>query len=324
MDYDCDQLISCDKCGITVHQTCYGVHEKVSNDEVWLCNVCRAQGTENAECCLCPIAEGARKPTTIPGLWCHVACMQWIPEVTLDCFFDECNQVSCVQVTVTNPMKMEPVSRIECIQKERWELNCHFCKQKMGAKIQCTACYTSYHPLCARIAGMHMEMKDGPQGPAGPLDLITYCPRHAAPHPELSGIKLAFDHEEDTPGMLFNRQPYPEARAVGVSVPQAGCARAQVSFDVSLSLPNGVVQPIGEWERKSHGSGSGYGSVKAFWIPLRPKMDDFGNYVHPDGTPIDPQIIPRFRKRRTKGPYRRSRNKLMKLDENDTDALLPV
>ena len=83
VDYDCDQLISCDKCGITVHQTCYGVHEKVSNDEIWLCNVCRAQGTENAECCLCPIAEGARKPTTIPGLWCHVACMQWIPEVTL-------------------------------------------------------------------------------------------------------------------------------------------------------------------------------------------------------------------------------------------------
>ena len=53
-------------------------------------------------------------------------------------------------------------------------------------------------------------------------------------------------------------------------------------------------------------------------------MDDFGNYVHPDGTPIDPQIIPRFRKRRTKGPYRRSRNKLMKLDENDNDALIPV
>ena len=80
-----------------------------------------------------------------------------------------------------------------------------------------------------------MEMKDGPQGPAGPLDLITYCPRHATSHPELSGIKLAYDHEEDTPEMLFNRQPYPEARAVGVAVPQAGCARAQV-FSIHHSM----------------------------------------------------------------------------------------
>ena len=129
---------------------------------------------------------------------------------------------------MVNPMKMEPVSRIERIQKERWELNCCFCKQKMGAKIQCTACYTSYHPLCARIAGMHMEMKDGPQGSNGPLDLITYCPRHALAHPELSGIKLVLDHKDDSDGALFNRQPYPEALSVTIPQPEAGCARAQV------------------------------------------------------------------------------------------------
>lgn len=31
----------------------------------------------------------------------------------------------------------------------------------MGAKIQCTSCYTAYHPLCARLAGLHMEILDG-------------------------------------------------------------------------------------------------------------------------------------------------------------------
>lgn len=50
----------------------------------------------------------------------------------------------------------------------------------MGAKIQCTSCYTAYHPLCARLAGLHMEILDGgdsgeevPVSPACP-----HCPDH--------------------------------------------------------------------------------------------------------------------------------------------------
>ena len=39
------------------------------------------------------------------------------------------------------------------------------CRQRVGAKIQCTSCYTAYHPLCARLAGLHMEILDG--GDAG-------------------------------------------------------------------------------------------------------------------------------------------------------------
>ena len=34
-------------------------------------------------------------------------------------------------------------------------------RQRTGAKIQCSSCYTAYHPLCARIAGLHMEILDG-------------------------------------------------------------------------------------------------------------------------------------------------------------------
>lgn len=37
------------------------------------------------------------------------------------------------------------------------------CRQRVGAKIQCSSCYAAYHPLCARIAGLHMEMVD-PEG----------------------------------------------------------------------------------------------------------------------------------------------------------------
>ena len=137
------------------------------------CRACELREDEQPEpqCCLCPVAGGALKPTTITGCWCHATCMQWIPEVT------------CV-----DPTRMEPIDRIARIQKERWELTCCVCKQRMGAKIQCTNCYAAYHPLCGRMAGLHMEMIDAPGG-EGPLQLISYCPKHCKPRPELSGAR---------------------------------------------------------------------------------------------------------------------------------------
>ena len=63
------------------------------------------------QCCLCPIEGGALKPTTEPGLWCHATCMHWIPEVS-----------------AVDERRMEPVTGIKSIQKERWELNCCICK----------------------------------------------------------------------------------------------------------------------------------------------------------------------------------------------------
>lgn len=46
------------------------------------------------------------------------------------------------------------------------------CRQRVGAKIQCSSCYTAYHPLCGRIAGLHMEMVD----PEGPNEPVKYPP----------------------------------------------------------------------------------------------------------------------------------------------------
>ncbi|EIE18236.1 hypothetical protein COCSUDRAFT_10830, partial [Coccomyxa subellipsoidea C-169] len=144
VDFDFDQLVSCDACGITVHQSCYGVAELPGVDDMWLCRACELKVRRDAkapQCCLCPVTGGALKPATDKGLWAHAACMQWIPEVTVE-----------------DVSRMEPVSHIKSIQKERWDLLCVICKQRVGAKIQCTSCYTAYHPLCARIAGLHMEI----------------------------------------------------------------------------------------------------------------------------------------------------------------------
>jgi hypothetical protein len=40
VDFDHDQLVSCDACGITVHQSCYGVSELPGVDDMWLCRAC--------------------------------------------------------------------------------------------------------------------------------------------------------------------------------------------------------------------------------------------------------------------------------------------
>lgn len=37
VDYDVDRLVSCDGCGITVHQSCYGIPELPDMDDMWLC-----------------------------------------------------------------------------------------------------------------------------------------------------------------------------------------------------------------------------------------------------------------------------------------------
>ncbi len=42
----------------------------------------QAGASKAPQCCLCPVAGGALKPTTIDGVWCHATCMQWVPEVT--------------------------------------------------------------------------------------------------------------------------------------------------------------------------------------------------------------------------------------------------
>ena len=39
-EYDVDQLVSCDDCRVTVHQSCYGIPRAPGPDETWLCEAC--------------------------------------------------------------------------------------------------------------------------------------------------------------------------------------------------------------------------------------------------------------------------------------------
>lgn len=99
--------------------------------------------------------------------------MQWIPELG-----------------VGDTETMQPIQGIEAIGKDRWALNCTVCKQKVGAKVQCSKCYTAFHPLCGRMRGFTMDMLENPGGPSLPLVAVLHCHKHCTPKPGAFGVAL--------------------------------------------------------------------------------------------------------------------------------------
>ncbi|KAG6544106.1 hypothetical protein Mapa_014523 [Marchantia paleacea] len=204
-EYADNQLLQCDKCRIMVHMYCYGEPEAPDGD-LWLCNLCRPGAPRNAPfCCLCPVTGGAMKTTT-DGRWAHITCAMWTPETCL-----------------VDVKRMEPVDGISAINKERWKLVCTVCKVPYGACIQCSKphCRVSFHPLCARAAGLSMEVMEDKAGSVpdsdGGLQLLTYCKKHK-PAAQGGCIKPQ------------SQQHVAAARIVQTDCPQpssSGCARGE-------------------------------------------------------------------------------------------------
>ncbi|NXJ01178.1 KDM4C demethylase, partial [Psophia crepitans] len=140
-------LISCAKCCVRVHASCYGVPSHEIHNE-WLCSRCRKEAWA-AECCLCNLRGGALKETT-DKKWAHVICAIAIPEVRFG------------NVTERAPID---ISRIPL---QRLKLKCIFCRQRIkkisGTCIQCSYahCPASFHVTCAHAAGVLMEPDDWP------------------------------------------------------------------------------------------------------------------------------------------------------------------
>lgn len=110
IDYDTDQLIPCHSCNIVVHQSCYGVRELPSEEDMWLCRACEAvhSGEPQPHCAVCPVQGGALKKCTIDGLWCHLACMQVQPP---PCSSAMWNAV----VHVVHPVLADPSTKLHSV-----------------------------------------------------------------------------------------------------------------------------------------------------------------------------------------------------------------
>ncbi|KAL9824067.1 lysine-specific demethylase 4B isoform 2-T2 [Geothlypis trichas] len=140
-------LISCAKCCLQVHASCYGIRPELVN-EGWSCSRCSA-GAWAAECCLCNLRGGALQMTT-DGRWVHVICAIAVPEARF-----------------LNVIERHPVD-ISAIPEQRWKLRCVYCRKRMkkvsGACVQCSYehCSTSFHVTCAHAAGVPMEPDDWP------------------------------------------------------------------------------------------------------------------------------------------------------------------
>ncbi|NXA71100.1 KDM4B demethylase, partial [Mohoua ochrocephala] len=167
-------LISCAKCCLQVHASCYGIRPDLVN-ESWSCSRCSA-GAWAAECCLCNLRGGALQMTTdgrqgnvncppehfiqitealicvlaLLPRWVHVICAIAVPEARF-----------------LNVIERHPVD-ISAIPEQRWKLRCVYCRKRMkkvsGACIQCSYehCSTSFHVTCAHAAGVPMEPDDWP------------------------------------------------------------------------------------------------------------------------------------------------------------------
>ncbi|KDP42889.1 hypothetical protein JCGZ_23831 [Jatropha curcas] len=172
-EYENNLFLQCDKCRMMVHARCYGELEPVDG-VLWLCNLCRPGAPDSPPpCCLCPVIGGAMKPTT-DGRWAHLACAIWIPETCL-----------------SDVKRMEPIDGLNRINKDRWKLLCSICGVAYGACIQCSnnTCRVAYHPLCARAAGLCVELEDEDRLHLLAVDdeedqcirLLSFCKKHRQP-----------------------------------------------------------------------------------------------------------------------------------------------
>ncbi|XP_019520290.1 PREDICTED: lysine-specific demethylase 4C isoform X2 [Hipposideros armiger] len=140
-------LISCAKCCVQVHASCYGIPSHEISDG-WLCARCK-RNAWTAECCLCNLRGGALKETK-DKKWAHVMCAVAVPEVRFT------NVPERTQIDVGK------------IPLQRLKLKCIFCRYRVkrvsGACIQCSygRCPASFHVTCAHAAGVLMEPDDWP------------------------------------------------------------------------------------------------------------------------------------------------------------------
>ncbi|GJT43602.1 zinc finger, FYVE/PHD-type containing protein [Tanacetum coccineum] len=168
-----NRLIVCTRCGVAVHQRCYGVQQ---DDEAgcWLCSWCKLKGdgdrSSDGSCVLCPQKGGALKPVRKRGAenddggvveFAHLFCCQWMSEV----FIEDTNS-------------MEPIMNVEGIKEMQKKLVCYLCKIRSGACVRCSfgTCRTSFHPICAREARQRMEIW-GKFG-CDDVELRAFCSKH--------------------------------------------------------------------------------------------------------------------------------------------------
>ena len=176
-----DEIVECDCCSITVHESCYGLinpNEEVESldseassntTEPWFCDACKANRRVNElNCELCPKQGGIMKQTET-GRWVHLVCALYISGVA----FSNTQQLSGITLFEMN--------------YERWAARpCSLCEDerfaRTGVCISCDAgmCRNYFHVTCAQSHGLLCDaqnIEDMPDAVADPF--YAHCKQHA-------------------------------------------------------------------------------------------------------------------------------------------------
>ncbi|XP_029943521.1 lysine-specific demethylase 4A [Salarias fasciatus] len=155
-------LLSCSRCSVRVHASCYGVDPSSVGQE-WECSRCKADAVAES-CCLCALRGGALQETT-NNKWVHVLCA-----------------VAVLEARFVNVTERRPVD-LSGIPLQRFKLKCYYCKKRLkkasGCCVQCShgRCPTAYHPTCAQAAGVLLQPDEWP------FVVHVTCCRHKGPAP---------------------------------------------------------------------------------------------------------------------------------------------
>lgn len=191
-------LLTCLTCGVTVHKVCYGLNWSLQGQTIpevykWQCDPCVAK-IQSPACAICNLPhKGAMKrladvpssskdgKDTVPQVrFAHVLCSMWTPEVG----YSDWKGLKLVQ-------------GLDRVHYSRWNRRCGLCGKRQGLMVQCChtgKCNVTFHPLCAALAGYHLdvelgiqELLDGQQA-RKTVYLTVYCDDHrpvAEPQPGL-------------------------------------------------------------------------------------------------------------------------------------------
>ena len=202
-----DIFYECEKCKISVHQTCYGI--LTNNSEHWLCEPCSLMSKEESqklECILCPVKGGAMKRVNLPENCQFLQNLKKLRKKEYDLNKNKYNSVciipkenndilktkrawvhlSCalwndeIEIKENKDNKEETnIKYIDNISYTKFMEKCDVCgKSGYGPTIKCKndECNFKCHPECGRINGYRLEIENKSKN--GLLDFNMYCFLH--------------------------------------------------------------------------------------------------------------------------------------------------
>lgn len=162
-------ILVCSGCKVAVHSVCYRSVKETTGP--WYCELCEDLLSRSgpsainswekpyfvAECALCGGTTGAFRKSS-DGQWVHAFCAEWFFESTF-----RRGQIDAIEGMETVPKGVD----ICCI-----------CHRKHGVCMKCCYghCLTTFHPSCARSAGLFIIMRTA----GGKMQHKAYCEKHSS------------------------------------------------------------------------------------------------------------------------------------------------